>query len=178
MLVVDKTKGVRQYRLPERYQNLQGGTADAGGRVFIGNPATATVLAFDLATGEIVAQRQFEPASASSWRERLRRFIFGQPAFARLVVFKPIVASPDGKRIFLTDGDKALWCLRPDDLSVVGQVELVVGGGVSVLSMTVDGAHLIAAGGAGIEIVNGAQCRPEDAIVYSADSAVTQILVP
>ena len=176
MLVVE-TENVRRYRLPERFSSLEGGTADAGGRVFIGNPLTATVLAFDLATGEIVAQRQFEAASASSWRERLKRFIFGQPAFAKSVVFKPIVASPDGQRMFFTDGFTALWCLRPDDLSLVGQADLQ-GGGSQVLGMTVEGAHLVAAGGTGIEIVSGAQCRLERAIPYSQDSTVTQILVP
>ena len=177
MLVVENTEDVRRYRLPERFENLQGGTADVGDRVFIGNPATATVLAFDLATGEIVAQRQFEQAAASSWRERLKRFIFGQPAFARLVVFKPIVASPDGARIFFTDGSTALWCIRPDDLSVAGQVELE-GGGVLVLGMTADGAHVVAAGGREIEIVNGAQCRPEDVLRYSEQDGPSQILVP
>ncbi|MCH8346680.1 MAG: helix-turn-helix transcriptional regulator [Chloroflexi bacterium] len=203
MLVVDNTTGVRQYRLPERFQNLQGGTADAGDRVFIGNPATATVLAFDLATGEIVAQRQFEPASASSWRERLKRFIFGQPAFARLVVFKPIVASPDGTRIFFTDGLTALWCIRADDLSVAGQVEIQA---TQVLGMTADGGHVIAGGGgipaageatapparrgsppptprtgdyrSGIRIVNAVECRLEDSLGYGPRENPVQILVP
>ncbi|MCH7811952.1 MAG: hypothetical protein IH958_04905 [Chloroflexi bacterium] len=176
ILVVENTKGVRLYRLPERFSNLQGGTADAGDRIFIGNSLTATVLALDLATGEIVAQRQFELASTSSWRERLKRFIFGQPAFARLVVFKPIVISPDGKRIFLTDGHSALWCIRPSDLSLVGQVELEES--IQVLGMTADGTHLVAAGGLRIEIVNGAQCRLEDTLPYSPREGPEQILVP
>ena len=177
MLVVENTKDVRRYQLPERLENLQGGTADAGDRVFIGNPLTATVLAFDLATGEIVARRHFELASASSWRERLKRFIFGEPAFARLVVFKPIVASPDSQRIFFTDGYTALWCIRPDDLSIVGQVERE-DNGIQVLGMAADGAHLVAAGGRGIDIVNGAQCRLEDALRYSPREGPVQILVP
>ena len=177
MLVIENTKDVRRYQLPERLENLQGGTADAGDRVFIGNPLKATVLAFDLATGEIVARRHFELASASSWSDRLKRFIFGEPAFARLVVFKPIVASPDSQRIFFTDGFTALWCLRPDDLSIVGQVERE-DDGIQVLGMTADGAHLVAAGGAGIDIVNGAQCRLEDSLRYSPREGPVQILVP
>ena len=175
MLVIENTKDVRRYQLPERLGNLQGGTADAGDRVFIGNPATATVLAFDLATGEIVARRHFELASASSWSDRLKRFIFGEPAFARLVVFKPIVASPDSQRIFFTDGFTALWCLRPDDLSIVGQVEFDEH---QVLGMTADGAHLVAAGIRGIDIVNGAQCRLEDSLRYAPREGPVQILVP
>ena len=177
ILVVENTNGVQRYPLPERIQNFTVGTADAGDRVFIGNSLTGTVLALDLATGDIVVQRQFELASASSWRDRLNRFIFGQPAYAILVVFKPIVASPDSNRIFFTNGYSALWCLRPDDLSIVGQVVLDVGP-ILVLGMTADGTHVVAAGTREIAIVNGAQCRLEDALRYPHQENPVQILVP
>ncbi len=183
MLVVDRANGARQYPLPPRFsQNLQAGTADIGDRVFIGtvNPLAPTVLTFDLTAGKVAAEREFESLLGPSWRDRLKRFFFGQPAYAATVVFKPIVASPDGMRLFFTDGFK-LWCLRPDDLSVIGQVELK-GTQTQVLAVTADGRHVVAAGvDEGIEVIDGERCRSADSLEYARQylgEGTQQILVP
>jgi hypothetical protein len=168
LLVVRDPTDVQQYALPQRFMNVQGGTVDAGQRVFIGiaNPPMAAVLTLDLATGEIVAQREFELASNSSWRDRLKRFILGKPAYAITVVFEPIVMAPDGSRLFFTDS-VTLWCLRPDDLGVVGEVKLA-GTQTQMLAMTADGDYVIAAGlDKGIELIDATECELHDTLRYA-----------